>query len=202
MTASEYAGEQEDTSDEVDELESQRDEIDESSDGDDVQVSVPSKVIDMQLILVLIVQVAKIAKDKGKSVSSRGREKKKKRKPKVLAGDEDSSSGKGDSRGRPMLRELPKEVRTLVNRANVFLRVILSLENAWTAEKKYGHEVLPEKHTILKRALGEVWGLKDDQGQPLKHVELAFGMLNTEKAHDLREAVFSLVRAWATVEPY
>ena len=115
MTASEYAGEQEDTSDEVDELESQRDEIDESSDGDDVQVSVPSKVIDMQLILVLIVQVAKIAKDKGKSVSSRGRDKKKKRKPKVLAGDEDSSSGKGDSRGRPMLRELPKEVRTLVN---------------------------------------------------------------------------------------
>ena len=202
MTASEYAGEQEDTSDEVDELESQRDEIDESSDGDDVQVSVPSKVIDMQLILVLIVQVAKIAKDKGKSVSSRGRDKKKKRKPKVLAGDEDSSSGKGDSRGRPMLRELPKEVRTLVNRANVFLRVILSLENAWTAEKKYGHKVLPEKHTILKRALGEVWGLKDDQGQPLKHVELAFGMLNTEKAHDLREAVFSLVRAWATVEPY
>ena len=80
MTASEYAGEQEDTSDEVDELESQRDEIDESSDGDDVQVSVPSKVIDMQLILVLIVQVAKIAKDKGKSVSSRGRDKKKKRK--------------------------------------------------------------------------------------------------------------------------
>ena len=132
--------------------------------------------------------------------SSLGTEKK--RKPKVLAGDEDSSSGKGDSGGQPMLRELPKEVRTLVNRANVFLRVILSLENAWTAEKKYGHEVLPEKHTILKRALGEVWGLKDDQGQPLKHVELAFGMLNTEKAHDLREAVFSLVRAWATVEPY
>ena len=163
----------------------------------------PSKVIDMQLILVLIVQVAKIAKDKGKSVSSRGRDKKKKRKKqKVLDGDEDSSSGKGDSRGRPMLRELPKEVHTLINRANVFLRVILSLENAWTAEKKYGHEVLPEKHTILKRALGEVWGLEDDQGQPLKHVELAFGMLNTEKVHDLREAVFSLVRERATVEPY
>ena len=202
MTASKYAGEQEDTSDEVYELESQRDEIDESSDGDDVQVSAPSKVIDMQLILVLIVQVDKIAKDKGKSVSSRGRDKKKKRKPKVLAGDEDSSSGKGDSRGRPMLRELPKEVRTLVNRANVFLRVILSLENTCTVEKKYRNKVLPEKHTSLKRALGEVWGRKDDQGQPLKHVELAFGMLNTEKAHDLREAVFSLVRAWATVEPY
>ena len=76
MTASEYAGEQEDTSDEVDELESQRDEIDESSDGDDVQVSAPSKVIDMQLILVRIVQVAKIAKGKGKSVSSCGRDKK------------------------------------------------------------------------------------------------------------------------------
>ena len=203
MTASEYAGEQEDTSDEVDELESQRDEIDKSSDGDDVQVSAPSKVIDMQLILVRVVQVAKIAKGKGKSVSSRGRDKKKRgKKPEVLAGDEDSSSGKGDSRGRPMLRELPKEVRTLVNRANIFLRVILSLENAWTAEKKYGHEVLPEKHTVLKRALGEVWGLEDDQGQPLKHVELAFGMLNTEKAHDLREAVFSLVREQATVEPY
>ena len=84
----------------------------------------------------------------------------------------------------------------------IFLRVILSLENAWTAEKKYGHEVLPEKHTILKRALGEVWGLEDDQGQPLKHVELAFGMLNTEKVHDLCEAVFSLVREQATVEPY
>ena len=166
MTASEYAGEQEDTSDEVDELESQRDEIDESSDGDDVQVSVPSKVIDMQLILVLIVQVAKIAKDKGKSVSSRGRDKKKKRKPKVLAGDEDSSSGKGDSRGRPMLRELPKEVRTLVNRANVFLHVILSLENAWTAEKKYGHEVLPGSTRSSSGPWGKYGGSRTIRGNP------------------------------------
>ena len=59
-----------------------------------------------------------------------------------------------------------------------------------------------EKHTVLKRALGEVWGLEDDQGQPLKHIELAFGMLNTKKVQDLHEAVFSLVHAWATVGPY
>ena len=89
-----------------------------------------SKIIDMQLILVCIVQVAKIAKEKGKSVSSHGRDKKKKKKQKVLAGDEDSSSCKGDSCGQPMLCELPKEVRTLVNHANIFLHVILSLENA------------------------------------------------------------------------
>ena len=97
-------------------------------------MSAPSKVIDMQLIPVCIVQVAKIAKDKGKSVASRGRDKKKRRKKqKILDGDEDSSSGKGNSCGQPMLCELPKEVRTLVNCANIFLRVILSLENAWTA---------------------------------------------------------------------
>ena len=128
-----------------------------------------SKIIDMQLILVCIVQVAKIAKDKGKSVSSRGRDKKKKRKKqKALDGDEDSSSGKGNSCGRPMLRELPKEVHTLINRANVFLHVILSLENTCTVEKKYGNKVLPEKHTILKRAPGESKGAQGRSGATLE----------------------------------
>lgn len=120
--------------------------------------------------------------------ASKSRGKGKKRR----ARDEDSGA-KGDSRGRPMLRDLPNEMRVLINRANVSLRVILSLENAWTAEKKYGHEILPDKHTVLKRAMGEVWELRDEKGKPLKHIELAFEMLNNDKDDDLRDAVFSLV---------
>ena len=166
MTASEYAGKQEDTSNEADELESQRDEINVSSDGEDVQVSATSKIIDMQLILVRIVQVAKNAKDKGKSVSSCGRDKKKRKKQKVLDRDEDSSSGKGDSRGWLMLHELPKEVHTLVNRANVFLRVILSLEMLGWQRRSMGTKSCRRSTRSSRGPWGKYGGSRMIRGNP------------------------------------
>lgn len=100
---------------------------------------------------------------------------------------------KGDSRGRAMLRELPSEVRSIVTRANMFLRLRMSLENVWTAEKKYGHSSLPEKHALVKRALNDVRELRDEDGKPLKHIALGFKMLNEDKSEELRQNVFDLV---------
>ena len=172
-------------SDELDELESGGDEEMDSSD-EDVLVSICTTFTDL---LPYVRQVVESSKDKTKASQSKARGKGKKSRAK---GD-DATGSKGDSRGRAMLRELPNEVRSVVNRANMFLRLRISLENAWTAEKKYGHTLLPEKHAIVKRALNDVRELRDDDGKQLKHIALGFKMLNDDKNEELRQDVFDLV---------
>ena len=76
----------------------------------------------------------------------------------------------------------------------MYLRVRMSLENVWTAEKKFGHSSLPEKHAIVKRVLNDVRELRDEEGRPLKHIALGFKILNDDKNEDLRLNVFDLVR--------
>ncbi|EPS94099.1 hypothetical protein FOMPIDRAFT_94637 [Fomitopsis schrenkii] len=77
------------------------------------------------------VQVLKTSK-KGKASASKGRGKGKKSRSR----DDDGTDTKGDSHGRAMLRELPKEVRLIVTRANMFLRLYICLEKAWTDIRK------------------------------------------------------------------
>ncbi|EPT04067.1 hypothetical protein FOMPIDRAFT_1046537 [Fomitopsis schrenkii] len=162
-SASDYDDGEHATQDELDELESSRDKMEESSEGE-----------------VVVVQSSK---DKGKS---KGRRKGRKSRAK----DDDS---KGDSRGRAMLRELPVEVRSVVTRANSFLRLRISLENAWTAERKFSHTLLPEKDMIVKRAINDVWQLRDDDGKSIKNIELGFKVLNDEKNEDIRSDIFTLL---------
>lgn len=182
---SEYDDDERSTGDELDELASGGDEGANSSD-EDVIVSVPTISTDA---LLCVWQVVESSKDKGKATQPKGRGKGKKSRAK----DDEAITSKGDSRGRAMLRELPNEVRSVVNRASMFLRLRISLENAWTAEKKYGHTLLPEKHAIIKRALNDVRELCDDDGKPLKHIALGFKMLNDDKNEELRQDVFDLV---------
>lgn len=104
-----------------------------------------------------------------------------------------------------MLRELPVEVRSIVTRANTFLRLRLSLEHAWTQETKITHTMLPEKHTIIQGTIGDLWELVAQEGEKhrdshapyLKHLELGFDMLdNPEEGAEVRSDAFSLVRAF------
>ena len=138
-------------------------------------------------MLTSVPQRVASSKDKGKN--------KARHKGKSHARDDDTTSGKGDSRGRAMLRELPNEVRSIVNRAHMFLRLQITVENAWTAEKKYSHERLPEKHTMGKRAITDVWKLRDKDGNLIKPFDLGFKMLNDEKNVVLSDDVFNLVGA-------
>lgn len=180
-SASDYDDGEHATQDELDELESSRDKMEESSEGE-VVVSLRAVQVD---VLTYVAQVVQSSKDKGKSKGQRkGR--------KSRAKDDDS---KGDSRGRAMLRELPVEVRSVVTRANSFLRLRISLENAWTAERKFSHTLLPEKDMIVKRAINDVWQLRDDDGKSIKNIELGFKVLNDEKNEDIRSDIFTLVCA-------
>ncbi|EPS98654.1 hypothetical protein FOMPIDRAFT_93963 [Fomitopsis schrenkii] len=174
-TTAEYHGGQEpSTGDEVDELEPEHGD---SSDSD--------------------VKIVSSSKDKGKAkAGSKGRKRRSKAR--------DDSIFKGDSRGRVMLRELPAEVRSIVSRANTFLRLRISLEHAWTQEKKITHDILPEKHIVIQDAIGDVWEMvarerkerKEREGKErnLKHLELGFDKLNNpEEGADARKDVCNLL---------
>lgn len=176
-TVAEYAdGRDHSTGEEPDELES-------GSSDEDVQVS--ALTLDAAK-LTCIWQRVESSKGKGKAAPHKGRGKGKKSR---------ARDDKGDSRGRAMLRELPNEVRSLVTRASIFLRIRISLENAWTMEKKNGNTKLPDKHTIIKKSIADVWEVRDGNGDLHKPFDLGFEILNDEKNAALREDVFSLVRA-------
>ncbi|KAI0714358.1 hypothetical protein C8Q72DRAFT_197230 [Fomitopsis betulina] len=134
------------------------------------------------------VQVLETSK-KGKASASKGRGKGKKSRSR----DDNGTGTKGDSRGRAMLRELPKEVRLIVTRANMFLRLYICLEKAWTEEKKTGDAKLPNKHMVAKQVISNVWKLRDDEGKPYQHFDLGFKTLNRDNNKDLRNDVFSLI---------
>ncbi|EPS92949.1 hypothetical protein FOMPIDRAFT_1056414 [Fomitopsis schrenkii] len=119
------------------------------------------------------VQRVVLSKDKGKNKACC--------KGKSHTRDDNTTSSKGDSCGRAMLRELPNEVCSIVNRAHMFLRLHITVENAWTAEMEYSHERLPEKHTMGKRVIGDVWKLRDKDGNLIKPFDLGFKMLNDKK---------------------
>lgn len=181
-TADEYDNGQ--TRESQDEEESEVEVGDGSSD-EDVQVSLQTQSSEL---LTAVPQVLKTSK-KGKASASKGRGKGKKSRSR----DDDGTGTKGDSRGRAMLRELPKEVRLIVTRANMFLRLYICLEKAWTEEKKTGDAKLPNKHTVAKQAISDVWKLRDDEGKPYQHFDLGFKILNRDNNEDLRNDVFSLV---------
>ncbi|EPS99850.1 hypothetical protein FOMPIDRAFT_85646 [Fomitopsis schrenkii] len=126
---------------------------------------------------------------KGKASASKGRGKGKKSRSR----DNNGTGTKGDSCGRAMLRELPKEVRLIITRANMFLRLYICLEKAWTEEKKTGDTKLPNKHMVAKQAISNVWKLHNNEGKPYQHFDLGFKILNRDNNEDLRNNVFSLI---------
>lgn len=185
-TVAEYDdGREPSTEDEQDELASP-DEDSEGSSNDDVQVCGLTVISD---VLTCVAQIVASLEGKGKGAVSKGRG----RGTKSHARDDDGIGSKSGSRGRAMLRNLPNDVRSIVTKANIFLRLRMSLENAWTSEKKYSHAMLPEKHSIAKRAIGDIWELHDDDRNPFKHLDIGFKILNNDKNEELRQDVFNLV---------
>lgn len=91
-------------------------------------------------MLASVAQRVELSKGKGKGHVKGSCGKDDDKGKKIHGKDNDTTSGKGDSHGRAMLRELPNEVCSVINRAHMFLRLRITLENAWMVEKKYSHE--------------------------------------------------------------
>ncbi|KAH9916847.1 uncharacterized protein B0H18DRAFT_958600 [Fomitopsis serialis] len=117
------------------------------------------------------------------------------------------SKGKGGRRGRgnsnegksvgrrrrAQARDLPETVKPIVTCSQMYLRLRLSLEHAWTSEKMQNSSQLPVKHTLIKRAIRDARAHRAENGKKISYLSSGFKVLGARGTNRLRGDVANVV---------
>ncbi|KAH9926365.1 uncharacterized protein B0H18DRAFT_954689 [Fomitopsis serialis] len=100
---------------------------------------------------------------------------------------------KSEGRRRAQARDLPETLRAVASCSQMYLRLRLSLEHAWTSEKMQNSSQLPYKHTLIKRAIRDARSHRAEDGKKIPYLVSGFKILQTPGKNHLRGQVATIV---------